>query len=182
MGTRHLICVYSGGKLKVAQYGQWDGYPSGEGLKLLGYMREIAKSGHVLTFKKQLRLVSFFRTRKQALAATGDGQPLPPHLSRDTSAGIIPIIAGLKGEKIKLVNDVSFGYNSLFCEWAYVVDLDENRFEVYRGHNNVSPPKKFERFYSDERDDDGYYPVRMIASYPLLALPDDDEFLELEKK
>ena len=31
MGTRHLIIVKSEGKTKVAQYGQWDGYPTGQG-------------------------------------------------------------------------------------------------------------------------------------------------------
>jgi len=29
MGTRNLTIVTSNGKTKVAQYGQWDGYPGG---------------------------------------------------------------------------------------------------------------------------------------------------------
>ena len=28
MGTRNLTCVFKDGEYKVAQYGQWDGYPS----------------------------------------------------------------------------------------------------------------------------------------------------------
>jgi len=32
MGTRHLSMAYNkGGEVKVAQYGQWDGYPEGQG-------------------------------------------------------------------------------------------------------------------------------------------------------
>jgi len=27
MGTRNLTCVMKDGQYKVAQYGQWDGYP-----------------------------------------------------------------------------------------------------------------------------------------------------------
>ena len=31
MGTRHLVAVIHKDEYKVAQYGQWDGYPSGQG-------------------------------------------------------------------------------------------------------------------------------------------------------
>ncbi|MHC5949058.1 hypothetical protein ACVXZ3_04645 [Providencia hangzhouensis] len=43
MGTRHLICVAKDGDYKVAQYGQWDGYPSGQGLTLLTFLRDKLK-------------------------------------------------------------------------------------------------------------------------------------------
>ena len=35
MGTRHLIGVIKDGAYRVAQYGQWDGYPEGVGAELL---------------------------------------------------------------------------------------------------------------------------------------------------
>ena len=40
MGTRHLICVVSDGDYKVAQYGQWDGYPSGQGAAILEFLHK----------------------------------------------------------------------------------------------------------------------------------------------
>ena len=39
METRHLTLVYKNGAFKVAQYGQWDGYPSGQGLTALKFLR-----------------------------------------------------------------------------------------------------------------------------------------------
>lgn len=38
MGTRHLICIFYKGKWVVAQYGQWDGYPEGQGFKLFRFL------------------------------------------------------------------------------------------------------------------------------------------------
>ena len=38
MGTRHMIGVVSDGKYRVAQYGQWDGYPSGQGVGILEFL------------------------------------------------------------------------------------------------------------------------------------------------
>lgn len=35
MGTRNLTAVYLDGQYKVAQYGQWDGYPEGQGITAL---------------------------------------------------------------------------------------------------------------------------------------------------
>lgn len=35
MGTRNLTCVVLDGKYVVSSYGQWDGYPSGQGKQFL---------------------------------------------------------------------------------------------------------------------------------------------------
>jgi hypothetical protein len=40
MGTRHLIKVIYNKETKVAQYGQWDGYPDGQGLTILNFLDE----------------------------------------------------------------------------------------------------------------------------------------------
>ncbi|KAF2194392.1 hypothetical protein K469DRAFT_773578, partial [Zopfia rhizophila CBS 207.26] len=37
-GTRHLICVFHKGRFVVAQYGQWDGYPEGQGVTLMKFL------------------------------------------------------------------------------------------------------------------------------------------------
>jgi hypothetical protein len=78
-----------------------------------------------------------------------------------------------------------FPTDSLFCEWAYVVDLDARRFEVYKGFQDQ--PHKAGRWGSRRPGRDsavtarsatatgnGYYPVRRIADYPFDTLPDPD--------
>lgn len=37
MGTRNLSICQQGNKLKIKQYGQWDGYPSGQGITILKF-------------------------------------------------------------------------------------------------------------------------------------------------
>lgn len=39
MGTRHLTVVVKNDKYKVAQYGQWDGYPSGAGANVIEFIQ-----------------------------------------------------------------------------------------------------------------------------------------------
>lgn len=43
MGTRHLTCVVKNNEYKVAQYGQWDGYPSGQGVNILNFLKEMSQ-------------------------------------------------------------------------------------------------------------------------------------------
>ena len=40
MGTKNLTCVYCNGAYRVAQYGQWDGYPDGQGITALTFLRD----------------------------------------------------------------------------------------------------------------------------------------------
>ena len=51
MGTRNLTMVISNGKTKVAQYGQWDGYPDGQGMTALSTLKRIILSGELGQFK-----------------------------------------------------------------------------------------------------------------------------------
>jgi len=60
MGTRNVTMVISGGETKVAQYGQWDGYPSGQGVTILNFLKRFS----LKKFKKQLDKFQF-RGKKQ---------------------------------------------------------------------------------------------------------------------
>ena len=46
-----------------------------------------------------------------------------PYLSRDHAADILELIDESKDRTIWLNDSSSFAADSLFCEWAYVVDL-----------------------------------------------------------
>ena len=44
MGTRSLTAVVLNGKYKVAQYAQYDGYPSGQGAEALEFVQAISNT------------------------------------------------------------------------------------------------------------------------------------------
>jgi hypothetical protein len=68
----------------------------------------------------------------------------------------------------------SFPTASLYCEWGYLIDLDTATFEVYRGFQKA--PHDAGRFAHRPSANDGFYPVALVASWPLTALPDFNQF------
>ena len=174
MGTRHNICVYSSGDLKLSQYGQWDGDPSGQGVIILSFLRD------------KLDAEKFLNNLNKAYEPKTDGEceklfnkpATKPFVSRDTSAQILPMIQDFKGKKFPLVLGDSFLADSLFCEWAYVIDFDANEFQVYKGFNKNPLQLSDRYFYLEDKAEDGYHPVKLSKTYKLDALPSNDDFLK----
>ena len=174
MGTRNLTAVFMDGEYRVAQYGQWDGYPSGQGLTILDFLKNTTK----LSFKERLKGVRFLTQEDFKDIDRKYGQDwvkIYPHLSRDVGGKILQAI--MNGASA-LKNSIDFAGDSLFCEYAYVIDLDKNTFEVYEGFNK-EPLTESERFYDAKKDDSDYSPVKLIHTFDLDRLPVEKEFLEI---
>ena len=179
MGTRNLTIVQYKGDYKVAQYGQWDGYPSGQGAVVLNFLKGWDRP----SFEEKVAAATFMDEDDYVkLNAIIQEEKLQdtwpkrwPELSRDPAAEILEIIAS-NPAGIKLKNSISFAGDSLFCEWSYVIDLDTNKLEVFKGFNET-PLNEGERFLTLPNLDktEGYYPVRIVASYDLDALPTVEE-------
>ena len=105
---------------------------------------------------------------------------LYPENCRDTGADILHIIQNTI-KPLKLQNSIDFAANSLCCEWAYVIDLDKNTFEVYQGFNKL-PLTENERFYNmpkiEYKIDVNYYPVKHVVSFDINNLPTEEDFLK----
>lgn len=185
MGTRHMIAVISDDKYRVAQYGQWDGYPSGQGVGVLGFLT----NGNLESLKRNALKCSFISNDEYKELtkdyADKDGDKFfskHPQFSRDTGSDILSLIANAD-EGLKLWDDYNFAADSLFCEWAYVIDFDKNTFEVYEGFNQT-PLEAHERFfgmvcerYANKKSSDVYHPVKLKKVFSLLDLPTTEEFL-----
>lgn len=186
MGTRGLTAVYKDGTHRIAQYGQWDHYPEGQGITALHFLR----SGKLSALIANLDKIEWLTEEKYEADTKHitDGRPfitmeesaqidhIFPFVSRDHGTDILNLVADYEGDgPIYLVDQINFAANSLFNEGTYVIDLDAGVFEVYEGFQNQ--PHSDGRFASD-KENRGYYPVRLVKSYSLDNLPSDDEFLE----
>jgi hypothetical protein len=171
---------------KVAQYGQWDGYPDGQGKTALSFLLHMERG----KFIEQLGKAKWanedeVNTYLLSIGAkdgwlNGDQSKLYhakyPFFSRDHGAAILAKIYMWEDSEILLEDTSAFAGNSLMCEWAYVIDLDKNTFEIYEGFNK-SPLNQNERFFNSPIKD-GYYPVKMVKSYSINELPSIEQFLK----
>jgi hypothetical protein len=198
MGTRHLICVVLNGAYKVAQYGQWDGYPTGQGKTVLEFLQTL----DLEAFKNKVGVCQFGTDAEIDAAyksfSTNGGMSMAQsaafkvskfgHLSRDTGAAILPVIMSA-AEPLLLQDSIDFAGQSLFCEWAYVIDLDKGVLEVYEGFNTEPLPEgaRFAEYGPTPAEiaawkpkyegQELYYPVRLAKSYPLNDLPTMEVFV-----
>ena len=144
MGTRHFVGVIYKNEYKIAQYGQWDGYISGQGSVVL----EFLKTADLTVFKEKLancRFVSNDEVRKMYVMAGDDPDnntgfitaqiaenfnAMFPSMSRDTGAGVLHIAYESVGE-VPLYDRRDFLNDDVWCEFAYVINLDDNTLRCY---------------------------------------------------
>lgn len=145
MGTRNLILVYYKGQYRIVQYGQWDGYPAGQGLTILNFILDptnIQKLEGVLDNSDNRIIVlsdterdAYFEDLHRKQIETRSSMPIPAieSLSRDTGAKILSILANatqLEPVKIHLWS-IDFLADNISMEWAWVVDLDKKVLEAF---------------------------------------------------
>ena len=159
MGTRNLTVVKNAvGTTKIAQYGQWDGYPSYSGIQALEFLRD---EGNQTLLHAKLDLVQFVGDEevdtlyKQFETTDWENKDFLnayPGLHRDTGIKILEVVANAIAP-IKTVDNTEFVNDDLFCEGVYEVDFST---------------KKFTTIYADNK-----------VSYDLDDLPSDEEYLAM---
>ena len=141
MGTRNLTIVKDKtGTTRVAQYGQWDGYPQHSGLKALDFLRDKTLKDNLL---QRLTLVEFITDEEcdtiYKRFETTDWENKDflneyPGLHRDTGVDMLVAVASAT-ETLKTIDNSAFRDDDLFCEGIYEVDFSTNKFiSTYGGH------------------------------------------------
>jgi hypothetical protein len=72
-----------------------------------------------------------------------------------------------------MIDNNSFIKESLFCEWAYIINLDEGVLEVYKGFQTSPHENRYTDYVHDSAIGDKYYPCKLIETYPLSNIPDN---------
>lgn len=169
MGTRHLICIYIDGECKLAQYGQWDGYPEGQGSDIVKFLQQ--KDFSLDFFKERAKAITLYSEEEitKTIETNANWHNDYPWLSRDFGSDILDYVYNTNARVAN--NDPVFSADSLFCEWAYVIDLDAEMLEVYRGFQKEPHTKG--RFCKGAQQHTGYYPVALVIAFPLTDIPED---------
>lgn len=146
MGTRNLTVVRSKGKDKVQQYGQWDGYPEGQGQDIADFLKEV----NLTKFKKQVNSLKTYTKKAIEKAYKDAGHDkgdmvssevsdrknyAHPALNRDHGAGILHLIHDGTVKKVQLFsewNGKSLPADS-WVEYFYIIDLDKKTVQMNGG-------------------------------------------------
>lgn len=202
MGTRNSVHVIVGKQTKIAKYCQWDGYVSGRGVEALTVLKKLLKPTKTKSFEDRLKemkqkvkgVVALTNEQVQnrwkqcgaddsgwvTMEVSNKFKQNNAHLSRDMGGGEVLDLV-VKGKINETQLDPEFVADSLYCEWAYVIDLDKKVFEVYAGFNE-KPLKPKDRFFNLQKEGDKYFPVKLVKKYKLDELPTAKNFVkEIEK-
>jgi len=179
MGTRGIYGVHVGGIDKLA-YNHFDSYPSGLGNDILKQYKKLMKN-KTLSEVKHLAIVlegvdsEKPPTPKQKKLLSKYSNTTVSEQSDDDWYCLMRELQGNIAETLRVglyLPNEDFILDSLFCEWAYILNFDTNKLEVYKGFQKKKHNKG--RFSKGAKRD-SYYPCALIAEYDLDKLPDDLE-------
>ena len=162
MGTRNVTIVKLDNKVVAAKYCQWDGYPTGQGIELLNFVKKdldltklkkglrnlniISEDEAEVIFQKYLDEIkalpkaSMDSIDKRMKEEKKIQRKMVPLLTRDTGGGdFLKFIQNdptlpLTPSKGDLGYAKGTDEMSFGCEYCYEVDLDKKTVRIYDGH------------------------------------------------
>lgn len=123
MGTRHLQKVINKvGETKLRQYGQWDGYPSGQGKDILNYLLRADLEKYQTELDK---IPEITQEQIDRVDATENWPAAYPHLSRDCGSSIHQMIEDGQAPFVSFIDEAEA---SRWCEGFYTIDFQKGLF------------------------------------------------------
>lgn len=171
MGTRGAWGFRINGIDKVT-YNHHDSYPSGLGKDVLAFVKETS-TDELKTIAEKIRLVKESGKpteadikKYKALANLGVSEQSyddwccllrnsqgEPELYRDDDLDI-------------MIDSHKFLLDSLFCEYAYIINIDDQTFEFYTGYNKTKGTGRYDSKQppKEPHQNDDYWGVRLVKS------------------
>jgi len=182
MGTRGAFGFYRNGVDKIT-YNHFDSYPEALGVSILRFCHNTSVERMNEIFDN-IQLVDEFLSKptpeqqneceKYLDLSVSSQSPEDWYcLLREAQGGLDAWAEGLK----YMIDSRDFLKDSLFCEWAYIINLTTNELEVYRGFQKE--PDEDNRYYTPQPlSAPGYYSCKLIATLPLDDLLSEELFLQ----
>jgi hypothetical protein len=189
MGTRSAVIIFQDQKAK-GYYNQYDGYPSGVGAEVLDEIKKIDEvENGWKQFADKFRNVKLIdentkpslEVQEKYKAAGFCNLNVSNQSSEDwycllrelQGGAYLPAI--MSGALEHMVDGSNFVSDSLFCEYAYVIDLDKMVIEFYKGGQHKK--QKGNRF--GEKQSEGYFPVGKVGEIALTGISKDERAEEI---
>lgn len=178
MGTRGLFGLRKNNVDKVT-YNHFDSYPEGLGMTMI-------------RFCKNHSIRELNECYDKIIMVDKESKPTKDQIEWARNIGIVGSLVGsqsksdwywllreLQGDpeliyrtivndgKCFMIDDHDFIKDSLWCEYAYIINLDDNCLEFWVGFQEK--PDETNRYgceIDDEVDED-YYPCKLLSTYPL---------------
>ncbi len=183
MGTRGVVGFHKKGVDKIA-YQQYDSYPEGIGSDVVEFVRNTSifamhqifdgievVSNEVKPTPEQIAHCEPWTDLGVSEQSTADWYCL----TRDAQGNLEVYKAGLR----YMLDAADFLKNSLYCEWGYIINLDENVLEIYQGFQSSPQDNRYVTYepyngvnyepYNGVNAD--YYNCALIAKFPLNNVP-----------
>ncbi|MDU1912528.1 hypothetical protein [Fusobacterium sp.] len=192
MGTRGLFGLRKNNKDKTT-YNHFDSYPSYLGEEMVEYVKNHSKEEMTALYDKLIMVDEEFNTsqfteeqkerykefmkKNDFFSHTLDGAKTAENIS------MYCFLHEFQGRLYKydeypeidlMIDNHNFIKNSLFCEWAYIINLDTNKLEVWEGFQEK--PQENNR-YGIEKDN-GFYPCALVKEIDIEKIKLEDFSLE----
>lgn len=175
MGTRGLLGLIIGTRRR-ASYNHYDSDPLVLGQKIVQFLLKLnvderrlmaSRVRDITWVDEKVQAPPEQQTQYSALGFSDEavaGQTLSDWyclLRNVQGAAALPAIEN--GTLKHMIDSTDFAKDSLFCEWAYFVDFEQNVLETWRGFQ--TEPTKGNPFGEERRKgEDKYYPIKLMAT------------------
>lgn len=166
MGTRGAYGFIKNGQHKVS-YNHFDSYPDGLGNDILNYLDRYTIK-QINNHFDAIELVNEdsqpTKEQIEKCAGTSDFS-----VSNRSKQDWYCLLKGAQGNLAAharvgyMVDAYNFLLDGLFCEYAYIINLDDKTLEIYKGFQKKPPKGR----YSDAPRKSGYYAVGLVKTFPL---------------
>lgn len=171
MGTRGCYGLYKNGVTKTT-YNHFDSYIGGLGKDILDFVEntsipimnkifdkiELVREDDIPTIE-QIENCQDFTDLEVSNKSIMDFYCLLRNAQGDLNA--------YKTDLRYMIDSKEFLGNSLFCEYAYIINLDKNVLEFYKGFNKVPQNNRYSKYASKEEE---YKECKLLAEYPLTEI------------
>ncbi|KAN0084948.1 hypothetical protein V8E54_001415 [Elaphomyces granulatus] len=167
MTVRGLVCVYYRGRFAAAKR-TTDSYPQGDG-EGMGVLRFLWKPGNIERLREGFQYVVTPTEEGWEQIRKTPGLHIP-FISQTTGADLLNNIAQATAENYKTIKPKLYFATSGWCDWAYIVDLDRNTFDVFGWEEKKREAPITTRFSDLGGDGDHVTVPALLQSFPFSRL------------